>query len=391
MKLSLVFILFSFSALAINSQSYFKSTFKEAKVDFLGRSEVLTKKNPDLYTNGKENIPALNLNYKEIDYLFFGKKNFENLVVIQAGTHGIEGHTGSGVTNFIIDYLQDKKIQNTSFLFIHGVNPHGFSINRRTNENNVDLNRNFVIDKKTFEENNPGYDVINDFLNPTTLTEINFWEKLKFYFSAINLIAKHSKDTLKRAILKGQYSHEKGVYFGGKDYQPEFFALNNVWDKFAPAAKKVLLIDIHTGYGERNKLHYLANASTSEDAESLKKIFYKNKIDFGDDKEFYQVSGDITSFFQKKYATPDRKTYALAFEFGTLNSQKTLGSVDSLYRMIKENAGYHYQYKSPEDQKNMDKLFMDMFYPQDFSWRDQVLAQTKEAVDQILETFEKSP
>lgn len=391
MKLLITFLLFSFASIAINSQSYFKSTFQEAKVDFLGRAEVLTQKKSDLYLSGKEIIPALNIDYKEIDYLFFGKKNYENLVIIQAGTHGIEGHTGSGVENFIIDYLQDKKILNTSFLFIHGINPHGFSTNRRTNVNNVDLNRNFVWDKKTFQESNPGYDVIIDFLNPTTITAINFWEKIKIYFSAIGLIFKHSKDTLKRAILKGQYNHEKGVYFGGKDYQPEYFALNNIWDKFTPTAKKVLLIDIHTGYGERSKLHYLANSSSSEDAESLKKIFYKNKIDFGDDKEFYQVSGDITSYFQKKYSTTERKTYALAFEFGTLDSQKTLGSIDSLYRMIKENAGHHYQYKSSEDQKNMNKLFLDMFYPQDFGWRDQVLAQTKEAIDQILESFEKSP
>lgn len=387
----IAFFLGTLQAKAINSQSYFKNTFQEAKADFTGRAEVLTKKNGDLYIKNHEIIDSNNPSFAKIDYLFFGKKNYDNLVIIQSGTHGIEGHTGSGVENFLIDYLQDKTIKNTSFLFIHGVNPYGFANNRRTNNNNVDLNRNFATDKKTFQETNPGYDLIQDFLNPAIPAKLGLWEKIKFHISSVLLIAKHSKDTLKRAILKGQYNHNQGVYFGGNEYQPEFFTLNTIWDKFTPAAKKVLLIDIHTGYGERGRLHYLANASNSEDAENLKSIFSKNKIDFGDDKEFYQVSGDITSFFQKKYSSPERKAYALAFEFGTLDSQKTLGSIDSLYRMIKENQGFHHQYQTPEDKKDLEATFLDMFYPKDFTWRDQVLEQSKSAIDQILDYFEKSP
>lgn len=390
-KLFIALVLISTSAMAINSQSYFKNTFQEAKTDFLGRAENLTKKNKELYSKGESLIDASNPGVAKIDYLFFGKRSFENLVIIQSGTHGIEGHTGSGVENFLIDYLQDKKIKNTSFLFIHGINPYGFSKNRRTNQNNVDLNRNFVIDKTSFKESNPGYDTINDFLNPTSLAEVNFFEKLQFHFSSVVLIAKHSKDTLKRAILKGQYNHATGVYFGGNDYQPEFFTLNDIWNQFAPSFKKVLLVDIHTGYGERGRLHFLANASNSEDADSLRKIFHKNKIDFGNDKEFYQVSGDITSYFQKKYSSPERKAYALAFEFGTLDSQTTLGSIDSLYRMIKENQGFQHQFHSDSDKTNLENIFLDMFYPKDFSWRDQVLAQSKSAIDQILNYFEDLP
>ena len=44
--------------------------------------------------------------------------------------------------------------------------------------------------------------------------------------------------------------------------------------------KKVLLIDIHTGYGEKNKLHLLANSSKSKDSEELKNIFKPHQIDF---------------------------------------------------------------------------------------------------------------
>lgn len=392
---NIIFILcFCLNSFAINSQSYFKTTYEEAKKDFLSRGLTLheeskDKDHPSTTFLSKTTYKNFDGNDYEMNYLYLPAQEAKSLVIIQSGTHGIEGHAGSGVQNFIIDYLQIKKPKQTSFLFIHGVNQYGFANNRRVNFNNVDLNRNFHFEKSEFKSENPGYDQVNHFLNPADKLEINFFSKLFFHFDSVKLIIKHSKDTLKRAILKGQYNTPKGIYFGGADYQPEFFALNDIWDKFIPSYKKVLFIDIHTGYGEKNKLHLLANSSKSKDAEELKNIFKPRQIDFGDDKEFYQVKGDITSYFHQKYSK-DKNIYALAFEYGTLDSQKLLGSIDSLYRMIAENKGFNNGYNKDSDKKEMQTLFSDMFYPKDFTWRDKVLDQTKEELDSILTYFENN-
>ncbi|NUM58242.1 MAG: DUF2817 domain-containing protein [Bdellovibrionaceae bacterium] len=363
---------------AINSQSYFKNNFTEAKADFKGRCEAITKSNHKAICGSE----------KETDFLFIPQENSKKLVIIQSGTHGIEGHAGSGIQSFLIDYIQLQKVSKTSFLFIHGVNPHGFKNNRRVNQNNVDLNRNFAEDKSLFSSQNQSYEKINFFLNPTDKQKQNFLTTLSFYYNSVVLVLKHSKDTLKRAILKGQYHQPKGIYFGGNDYQPEFFVINSIWDKFIPDFNEVLLVDLHTGYGERSKLHLLANSSRDKNSEELKKIFPKQNIDFGEDKEFYQVSGDITSYFYHKFNSEKIKVYALAFEFGTMDSQKLLGSIDSLYRMVSENSGVQNGYKTPEDQTKTETLLLDMFYPKDFSWRDQVILQTKEKADEILTYFE---
>ena len=80
-----------------------------------------------------------------------------------SGTHGIEGYLGSAIQLRFLHELflqQEKRLRtnnvrapptkNTSvkkILLIHAINPYGMRHHRRTNENNVDLNRNVLSDK----------------------------------------------------------------------------------------------------------------------------------------------------------------------------------------------------------------------------------------------------
>jgi hypothetical protein len=82
----------------------------------------------------------------------------KNLVVFVSGVHGVEGNTGSTLqTRLIKTFLDKSHLKETGFLFIHAINPWGFSKMRRVTENNVDLNRNFGVDKDLFASKNTGY------------------------------------------------------------------------------------------------------------------------------------------------------------------------------------------------------------------------------------------
>jgi hypothetical protein len=66
------------------------------------------------------------------------------LVTISA-THGIEGFCGSGAqTAWYATGAWREIPPDVAQLHLHAVNPHGFAWLRRVNEDNVDLNRNFV-------------------------------------------------------------------------------------------------------------------------------------------------------------------------------------------------------------------------------------------------------
>ena len=105
-----------------------------------------------------------------IDFALIGPSNPEKLVVISSGLHGVEGFFGSAVQ---LAFLQKLLNNGNSYidagvgvLLIHAINPYGFAMLRRTNEDNIDLNRNFLQPNEEYRGAPVGYSLINDFLNP---------------------------------------------------------------------------------------------------------------------------------------------------------------------------------------------------------------------------------
>lgn len=382
----LAILFFMQNSSAINSQSFFKDSIATYKTDFYSRARFLKGKYPSvvqgespiiLPPGSDENIPA------KIDYLLIPAEKRKNLIIFQSGVHGIEGLAGAGIQNFLLESLHTKNYKNTSFLYVHLVNPWGTFHYRRTNANNVDLNRNFVVQDIDFLQKNDAYATLNFFINPETPFESGFSKKLSFYFESLYLIYKYSIESLRRSILMGQYTFPKGLYYGGSTHQPEFASLKNIWESQTTGYEKVIYIDLHTGYGEKGKLHLLSGHSESEVAKKLVDLFGPTPIDFGNSKNFYETKGDVLTYFagfQKK----ETQVYPVTFEFGTLNSQNTLGSLESLYRMRAENRAFHNQSTDDQSSAQVKKLFKDMFYPADFDWRDKVLAQTKNELDKLV-------
>lgn len=289
-----------------------------------------------------------------------GKK--EKLLILTSGIHGIEGFTGSALQRyFLAKILPEMKDKHQGILIIHGINPFGFKYERRVTGNNVDLNRNFDTSEELFKLDNPGYSKVNSLLNPSQR-----YSRLSFYSSAIKLILKFGMETLRKAILRGQYQYPDGIFFGGKTFEPQVPLIQDLVLKVGEGYDKVLLVDLHTGYGKRGKLHLFGDRSPYIDQNYMDAVFRDLSIDYGQEKDFYSVTGGFTVFIAKLFH--ERSKFAGAvFEFGTIDGHKPLGSLDSLYRMINENQ----KSKTSKDKR----LFREMFYPSSPSWRKSVLAQ----------------
>src|SRR5690606_33498179 len=80
-----------------------------------------------------------------VDVARFGPADARRVLIVSSGTHGIEGFCGAGIQHALITSgLVNELPPDTAVAFVHGVNPFGFAWMRRTDENNVDLNRNFL-------------------------------------------------------------------------------------------------------------------------------------------------------------------------------------------------------------------------------------------------------
>lgn len=338
---------------------YFKATYEESRQAFL---KLASKSGGELHSHKVSDL--------FFDSLYLppssGKK--EKLLILTSGIHGIEGFTGSALQRFFLANNHfGLKDENMGILIIHGINPYGFKNFRRVTENNVDLNRNFDTSRELFKTENSGYAKLYQFLNPDFE-----YKKISFYASAIKFILKYGMSNLRKAILQGQYQFPKGIFFGGMEFEPQVTIIQNEVMKVGAGYEKALLIDLHTGFGERGKLHLFGDRSVYIDQQYMNEVFHGQSVDYGQDKDFYAVTGGFTVFMAKLFH--QRAMFAgVVFEFGTIDSHKTSGSLDSLYRMVNE--------------KHITDKFCEMFYPKSPEWRLKVLGQFQNSLKQALKNW----
>ncbi len=334
--------------------SYYKESYEESRQSFIDLAKSM---NLELRSH-----PVGSLSFESF-YLPPASGKKEKLLILTSGIHGIEGFTGSALQRYFMEQnFFGLKKDDLGILIIHGINPYGFKHELRVTENNVDLNRNFDISEDLFKNENSGYATVYKFLNPNSP-----YTKLDFYASALTNIIKHGMDNLRKAILRGQYQFPDGIFFGGKAFEPQVSLLQNEILRVADGYKQALLVDLHTGFGQRGKLHLFGDRSPFIEQQHMNEVFHGLQVDYGQEKDFYAVTGGFTVFLAKLFHK--KVPFAgIVFEFGTIDSHKTLGSLESLYRMINKDK----------------KLFREMFFPSSPEWRNDVVGQFESTLKHIL-------
>lgn len=180
-----------------------------------------------------------------IDVAELGPIDADDVVVIVSGTHGVEGYLGSALQRQHLASLAGEVVDGPALVFIHALNPYGFSWVRRVNEDNVDLNRNF-IDWNEPPVANPEYAEMADAFVPgdwSTETQERTFLAMAEKLEEVGI------ERLQQIVSGGQYTHDTGVFYGGTG--PVW---SNEWlhgflrDRLA-GVQRVAIIDLHTGLG----------------------------------------------------------------------------------------------------------------------------------------------
>lgn len=180
------------------------------------------------------------------DVAWLGEPDADSVLVTLSGTHGVEGFFGSATQ---VEWLRRAKTSSPqrglAVLHVHAVNPYGFAWLRRTNETNVDINRNW-IDFDMLPPANPLYnELAEDLCPPEWSQEVQSatWARLQSW------IGKHGFPAFQKAVSSGQWNHPKGLFYGGSSPTWSRHTLAGILSTRLKHAKRVCILDFHTGLG----------------------------------------------------------------------------------------------------------------------------------------------
>ena len=358
----------------MSAKHWFSDSYREARKKFLDSIEELKEKGFEI---SQDELP-LNLKGPEdedliIDFAVVGPLESENLLLYSSGIHGVEGFAGSAIQLSVLDQLKNKSpFSDYCIVFIHIINPYGMAWNRRVNENNVDLNRNFL----TRHEGEPeGYKLIDSFINPQSIP--NKFDPF-FLVQGIRLLLKYGFTNVKQWFAQGQYTRAQSLQFGGDKVQKGTELLLNWLEKNLKNIKKAIGIDLHTGLGPSGYDTILVpDDISSSNYKILQKLFGDHVAALDPGKSVgYKITGDIHSGIVKQFSSIE--WLCVTQEFGTFNPTKVFKNLRAENRWTQNN------------NLNDEKLILDhwsrknllnTFNPKDSVWQEKLINRGNEVFE----------
>jgi hypothetical protein len=320
-------------------------------------------------------------------YLPATKEN-KNLILLTTGVHGMEGYIGSVMLDVFFDEIYPTlNTENTGILIVANINPYGMKYMRRYNENNVDLNRNFIENWDAFDRSsNKEYPKVESFLQPQGKMGNAFWHEVGFYLSLAKEAILSGADTISDALLTGQYEYAEGVYYGGNGDEKSTSYLKGVFTEALDGTyENIVHIDIHSGYGPRYNMVIFNSVQDPTTEAEAKQAFGYDYIIATDSEDFYETFGDTTDYFYRlaKSKNTDKDLYSTCFEFGTIGDG-FLDSIISLKYTVDENRQHWYPTENEITKEMVQENYFELFYPTETEWREKTIEDFKQAITGVL-------
>ena len=280
----------------------------------------------------------------------------KKIIMVVSGTHGVEGPAGYDLQlKLLEDRVHEKLPADTGLVFVVALNPWGWVNGRRTDKNNVDLNRNGWYGAPPVLP--PLDPEINALVNPEKCDE-QWYQELTAWLADPAKTAR-----LRTQVFRGQYDNPKGIFYGGKKRARSLVQLQEYCKNFASTCQHLAVLDIHTGLGEWSEITLLSPTDDGVDRENLKSWFglgvqFPNRAN--------TVTDDLLDFFTS-VLPGNMDLTGLTVEIGTIPFE------ESFPILVMENLLHHqptatFEFPSmgtmwPTTQEGVRRRFSQIFYP----------------------------
>ena len=265
--------------------------------------------------------------------------------------------------------------KDVGIVMIHAINPYGFAHLRRVNEDNVDLNRNFVDHSQPYPRN-PGYEELAEVLAPKSFSS---WSDAAFLSRLQWHRLRGRTDWLREAVTGGQYSHPQGLFYGGNSETWSNKTIRMISDRHLSQAERIVMVDVHTGLGEYGDAEIILNAEETEDACSRAvAIWGPARVRSTASGDSVSVHLDGTLKLAVPAMLPHVEVTVVGLEFGTSPPLKVL-------RALRAENWLHHHGGNDHPKANAIKAALKRaFYPETDDWKSLVWQQGGEVVEQTI-------
>ncbi len=321
------------------------------------------------------------------DVALLGRPDAAKLMVLISGTHGVSGAYGSASQTAWLERRENWTLpDDTAVLMVHLINPWGVAWSRRTNEDNVDLNRNF-IDWTRPAPQNTAYAKVHPAL---VCAEWTGAARVAADETLAEITESWGQSALTAIIQAGQYTHPDGLFYGGQAAVWSNRTLTAILAAHGQRASQVIVFDLHTGAGPFGYPALLT--VTPEDHAGLpwgRQIFGPALVAVitGEGATSStgiaaRATGYVSDFVRR--AMPQARVLPLVMECGTLDAA-------TMQRVVSDDNWLH-AFGKPESElgARITTALRHAFIPQDEGWQETCLASSLRHFDRAMTALKRS-
>lgn len=312
-----------------------------------------------------------------MDIAIFGDPNAEKTLLLVSGTHGQEGFYGSALQ---IEFVRETTIPDgTNIIALHALNPWGFSYLSRTDEKNIDPNRNFT---------EYGLPLPQDEIYPIIFKALcpDDWNPATIDWSATReeLTEKYGVKRMVTALGGGQIVEPTGMNYVGTGPTWSRATVEKLLPGILASAKKIAFIEWHTGLGDYGELSHIPMMQPGSAG-------YERMFEWlGEDARTtwsrgMQFTGGVTPDYRGWFSAwlpsvnPNAEWTGMVVEAGTYDVLNVIDGI-RIDRWLKFAKG-----ETSLPREEMRRSMMDKLFPEDPAWREKAMANGLDAQTRMLE------
>ncbi len=313
------------------------------------------------------------------DTAWFGPSDASRLLVVVSGIHGLEALPGSALQVGWIAALGAKSLPtDTALLLVHQINPWGCAFRRRCNEDNIDLNRNFL----PFDQPPPVntmYPGIHDALQPGP--ELGEAGEYSGRFLG-QLVSQHGIEYVIDLLMAGQHQFADGFGFGGQEASWSHRTLEALMTPFSAGRERVCYLELHSGlgpYGYGQVISLQPEPVLARTRRWFGQWGFNPMADRQPGEPGYrEVTGHSTDAFFRYF--PDAEVTPVTLEMGTYPPQQSLAA------LLQEHVLYRAGDAAPSgDLAAVRETLQEYHFPADPHWRSANWTRGIQVIQQALE------